>query len=93
MHSLRHQWGLLTSPLARAALVAEVARHASLPAPPRLCAPMGEVTAAAQAAGSLHALSGLVVHYQAALSATVAVACFSSLGRLWPLGAALICRL
>ena len=37
---------------------------------------MGEVTAAAQAAGSLHALSGLVVHYQAALSATVAVACF-----------------
>ena len=40
---------------------------------------MGEVTATAQAAGSLHALSGLVVHYQAALSATVAVACFSSL--------------
>ena len=38
---------------------------------------MGEVTAAAQAAGSLHALSGLVVHYQAALSATVAVACFT----------------
>ena len=30
---------------------------------------MGEVTAAAQAAGSPHALSGLVVHYQAALSA------------------------
>ena len=27
---------------------------------------MGEVTAAAQAAGSLHALSGLVVHYQKA---------------------------
>ena len=40
---------------------------------------MGEVTAAAQAAGAPHALSGLVVHYQAALSATVAVTCFSSL--------------
>ena len=40
---------------------------------------MGEVTAAAQAAGASHALSGLVVHYQAALSATVAVACFSTL--------------
>ena len=45
----------------------------------RLYAPMGEVTAAAQAAGSPHALSGLIVHYQAALSATMAVACFNSL--------------